>query len=256
MPLLEYTTWQDFESAIRRAIEDCAKSERTIEEHFGIFRRPPKNSGRGRPQTDYRLTRYACRLVIMHSRTTGNIASQARTYFSDKVEEAETAINPDEAYLLWRECAILALMADGYTAEWARQRIDDIVARNALTHEWSVRGIRDREYAILTDQLHMGAFGLSIEEHKGIKSFPITYKGKKLVYKGELPPAMTLTELALNTLANTVARELHMQRDSQGFKAVSADVDVAGSHRGRYAAPDRESTWAASRESTKYDSGA
>ena len=39
---------------------------------------------------------------------------------------------------------------------------------------------------------------------------------------------MTLTELALNTLANTVARELHVQHDSQGFRAVSADVDVAG----------------------------
>lgn len=228
MPLLEYTAWQDFENAIRRAIEDCVKSGRSVEEHFGIFRRSPKNSGRGRPQTDYRLTRYACRLVVMTSRTKGEVTAQARTYFSDMVEEAETAADSDETYLRWRERAVLALMSDGYTAEWASQRVDDIVARNALTHEWSVRGIRSREYAILTDQLHMGAFGLSIEEHKGVKNFPITYKGKKLVYKGDLPPAMTLTELALNTLANSVARELHVQHDSQGFRAVSADVDVAG----------------------------
>ncbi len=229
-PVLQFGKWQDMESAILRAMEDCAKSGRSVEEHFQNFTGERKVSGssRGPRPKDYRLTRYACRLVVMTSRTRGDIAAQARTYFSDKVEEAETAVDPDGAYLRWRERAILALMSDGYTAEWARQRIDDIVARNALTHEWSVRGIRGREYAILTDQLHMGAFGLTIEEHKGVKSFPITYKGKKLVYKGELPPAMTLTELALNTLSNTVARELHIQHDSQGFKAVAADVDVAG----------------------------
>ena len=120
----------------------------------------------------------------MASRTKGDVASQARTYFSDKVEEAEnaaeivevieTVADPDVTYLQGRERAILALMSDGYTVEWARQRVDDIVARNALNHEWSVRGIRNREYAILTDQLHMGAFGLSTEEHKGVKNFPIT----------------------------------------------------------------------------------
>jgi len=74
----------------------------------------------------------------------------------------------------------------------------------------------------------MGAFGLSIEQHNAEKSFAITYKGSKLVYKGDLPPAMTMTELALNALANTVARELHVRNDSQGYQQVAGDVDVAG----------------------------
>ena len=228
MPLLEYAAWQDFENAIRRAIEDCAKSGRSVDEHFGILRRPPKNSSRGRPQNDYRLTRYACRLVVMASRTSGDVAARARTYFSDRVDEAEILRNPDAAYLAWRERAIRAFIAEGYSFEWAERRVDDIVARNALTHEWSIRGIKDKEYPILTNRLHMGSFGLSIDEHKNMKGFAVTYKGKRLMYKGDLPAAMTMTELALNALANTVARDLHIENNSQGFAAIVGDVDTAG----------------------------
>jgi len=235
MPLLEYHKWQDFEDAIKRAIEDCAKSERSVEEHFEVFTRSRKNSqAGGRPQKDYRLTRYACRLVVMASRTTGDVAAQARTYFSDRVEQAEQLDaaelppTPELAFIVWRERVIRGLLADGYSLEWAQQRVDDIVARNELTHEWSVRGIKDNEYRVLTNRLHMGAFGLSIEEHKGVKNFPVTYQGKRMVYKGDLPPAMTRTELALNSLASSVARDLHELNDSQGFDAITGDVDVAG----------------------------
>lgn len=119
-------------------------------------------------------------------------------------------------------------MAHGYSAEWAERRVDDIVARNALTLEWKVRGIAEKEYPILTDRLHMGAFGLKIADHKALKEFEVTYRGKKPLYKGDLPPAMTATELALNALASTVARELHVSKNSHGFKQISGDVDVAG----------------------------
>ncbi len=215
--------------AVQRAIEDCAKSGRTIGEHFEVFTDVRKNpKAGGRPMKDYRLTRYACRLVVMASRTQGDVAAQARTYFSDKVEEAETFSDPKEAFLAWRERAILAFVAEGYSVEWAKQRADDILTRNALTHEWSVRGIKPKEYPILTNRLHMGSFGLSIDDHKGFKGFAVTYRGKKLVYKGDLPPAMTMTELALNTLANTIARELHVRNDSFGFHEIAGDVNVAG----------------------------
>jgi hypothetical protein len=225
MPLLEYHKFQDFDDAIQRAIEDCAKSGRRVDEHFRLF---TQTRNKGRPAKEYRLTRYACRLVAMASRTAGDVAAQARSYFSDKVDEAEILSNPDVAYLTWRERAILAFIAEGYSADWSERRVDDIVARNALTHEWGVRGIKQKEYPILTNRLHMGSFGLTIDAHKDFKGFAVTYKGNKLVYKGDLPPAMTMTELALNALANTVARELHVRNDSHGFGAISTDIDVAG----------------------------
>jgi hypothetical protein len=226
MPLLEYSSWQRFEEAIQRAMTDCAKAGRGVEENFS---HNVKVSGkRGPKQKDYRLTRYACRLIAMTAQTAGDVAALARTYFSDRVEEAEQLLDPELAYREWRRRAIVSYIAHGYSAEWAERRVDDIAARNALTHEWQVRGIADKEYPILTDRLHMGAFGLTIAEHKALKDFDVTYRGKKPIYKGDLPPAMTATELALNALASTVAHELHVSNDSQGFAQIGGDVDTAG----------------------------
>jgi hypothetical protein len=226
MPLLEYSSWQKFEEAIQRAMTDCAKSGRDVADNFNL---EVKNSEtRGRKAKDYRLTRYACRLITMTAQTSGTVAAQARTYFSDRVDEAEQLLDPEFAFQEWRRRAIASYVAHGYSAEWAERRVDDIVARNGLTHEWHVRGITEKEYPILTDQLHMGAFGLKIAEHKALKRFEVTYHGKKPIYKGDLPPAMTATELALNALASTVARELHVSNDSQGFAQISSDVETAG----------------------------
>lgn len=206
---------------------DCAKAGRDVRENFTLKVKNAAKSA-GRPGKDYRLTRYACRLITMTAQTTGSAAAQARTYFSDRVDDAEQLLDPEFAYREWRRRAILSYMAHGYTAEWAERRVDDIVARNALTLEWKVRGIAEKEYPILTDRLHMGAFGLKIADHKALKEFEITYRGKKPMYRGDLPPAMTATELALNALASTVARELHVSNDSHGFQQISGDVDVAG----------------------------
>ena len=226
MPVLEYSTWQRFTLAIERAMIDCKKSNRNVDGNFNII---VKNSNTaGRKANDYRLSRYACRLIVMTSETDGMIVSLARTYFSDRVDEAEALGNPDTAYLEWRKRAVASYMASGYTDEWANRRIDDIAARNALTVEWSIRGIKDKEYAILTDRLHMGSFGLTVAQHKELKQFEVTYKGKRIIYKGDLPPAMTATELALNALAATVTRELHVTNDSQGYTAIAKDVDTAG----------------------------
>jgi hypothetical protein len=226
MPLLEYSSWQRFEEAVQRAMTDCAKADRDVDENFHP---DVKVSGkRGPKQKDYRLARYACRLITMTAQTTGSAASQARTYFSDRVDDAEQLLDPEIAYREWRHRAILSYMAHGYSAEWAERRVDDIAARNTLTHEWKVRGIAEKEYPILTDRLHMGAFGLKIADHKALKEFEITYRGKKPMYKGDLPPAMTATELALNALATTVARELHDSHGSHGFQQISGDVNVAG----------------------------
>jgi DNA-damage-inducible protein D len=88
MSLLGYPRYSDFKPVIDRAIEDCEKSERDVDENF---RNIPQVSGsRGPARKDYQLTAYACRLIVMASRTRDkDIASKARTYFSDKVEQAE-----------------------------------------------------------------------------------------------------------------------------------------------------------------------
>jgi hypothetical protein len=153
MPLLEYSSWQRFEEAIQRAMADCAKAGRPVGENVNPTVRV--SGTRGPKQKDYRLTRYACRLVAMTAQTAGTVAAQARTYFSDRVDDAEQLLDPELAFREWRRRAILSYIAHGYTSEWAERRVDDIAARNALTQEWGVRGIVEKEFPVLNDRLHM-----------------------------------------------------------------------------------------------------
>lgn len=225
MELLEYASWQRFaEGPLAKAADDCAKAGRNIAEHFNKIVKTPTGGG---PETDdYELSKYACRLIVMAARPRNkDIAALARTYFSDRVEESEQA---EASYLEWRERAIRAYMADGYSQTWAERRLDEITARNKLTLEWGVRGIQGKEYGILTNELHMGMFGLSVQSHMALKEFEVTYKGKKAVHKGDLRAGMTAVELAVTALGETVARELHIQRDSQGRKEISRDLADAG----------------------------
>ena len=222
MQTLQYSTWQKFEEALKRAMTDCIQSNRNVDSHFNLLVKSTPITG-GRAPKDYRLTRYACRLVVMASKTPSDVAALARTYFSDKVDQAE-----DADFAEWRQRAIASYVNAGYSVEWATRRVDGITTRNALTHEWFVRGIEGDEFAILTDHLHMNMFGLSIQSHMALKDFPVTYKGKRAVYKGDLRPSLTAVELAITALGETVARELHIARDSQGFAQISHDVADAG----------------------------
>ncbi len=229
-PLLEYERWQDFDGAIQRAIEDCVKSGRDVKEHFQVFRRSPKNSSGGRPPKDYRLTRYACRLITMQSRTEGKTASQARTYFSDKVDQAERddvdVIEDDGAGIEeWKERAIRAYMAHGFSLAYAKNRVDGILVRKAITSKWVLIGITDEEIAILTDQMHMGTFDISVDTHKALKGFPEVRVGRIIRHKGNLRPALTPMEQAVITFAENVTLALHEERDSHGFIEASRDVD-------------------------------
>src|SRR5215831_6851397 len=56
MPLLAYSAWQKFGAAIQRAMTDCAKAGRDVQEHFNPKVKYSTKSA-GRPGKDYRLTR-------------------------------------------------------------------------------------------------------------------------------------------------------------------------------------------------------
>ena len=115
----------------------------------------------------------------------------------------------------------------GYPEDWIERRIQGIIVRQGLTDEWRERGAEEgREFAILTDILHRGTFGLKIEGHKA---------HKHLKQRDNLRDSMTPLELALTTLAEATATEIHQVHYSEGFVELQTDVhdagDVAGSAR-------------------------
>ncbi len=154
MPLLGYQKWQDFNETIERAIEDCKKSDRNVEDNFTRSRKNPATSG-GRPGIDYRLTRYACRLVVMAARTQDAIAAHARTYFSDQVEAAEQM----DAQLVAIEELIQVARMRADTRDRLAASYDHL---EAVAHAMGMS--RPAHYARLHNEGDVGMFGMSKEE--------------------------------------------------------------------------------------------
>jgi DNA-damage-inducible protein D len=58
---LGYARWENFMTAIQRAIESCKTTGYEPEHHFrGVTKMAPLGSGAERPVEDFMLTRYAC----------------------------------------------------------------------------------------------------------------------------------------------------------------------------------------------------
>jgi DNA-damage-inducible protein D len=108
----------------------------------------------------------------------------------------------------------------GYSEEWITQRMKTLLARDELTDEWRARRAQEgQQFAVLTDTIHTGTFGVKTNDHKAVKA---------LKARHNLRDNMTEIELALINLAEVTATALHRQRDSQGFPALRHDAGEAG----------------------------
>lgn len=96
----------------------------------------------------------------------------------------------------------------GYSDKWISQRLKSIEFRKELTDEWDRSGIKDIEYAILTNELTKAWAGMTTGEYK-------SFKGLK---KESLRDNMTNTELVLNMLAEVSTTEISKATNPQGLE--------------------------------------
>ena len=98
--------------------------------------------------------------------------------------------------------------AKGYTEGWINQRLQTIEMRKELTDEWKARGIeRDKDYAILTNEMTKAWSGLSVQEYKELKGLK----------KENLRDNMTNIELVLNMLAEVTTTAISKQEQPGAF---------------------------------------
>ena len=126
-------------------------------------------------------------------------------------ERIDETINPE----LSMQRAIETYRRKGYPEEWINQRMKTIKIRNELTSEWKKGGVSESEdFAKITNEMTKTWSGKSVREYKD-------YKGLK---NEDLRDNMTDLELIINTLAETVAKEISKSKNPHGYRD---NLDVA-----------------------------
>ena len=142
---------------------------------------------------------------------------------SERINEIE---NPELA----QDRARMYYEEKGYSKGWINKRLRGIAIRQDLTDEWKSRDVKEgQEYAILTNEIAKATFGVSIDEHKGIKGLEPKFKNQNL------RDHMTDLELIFGMLGERVATEITQSKNSEGFdECLDAGVrggNVAGKAR-------------------------
>lgn len=102
----------------------------------------------------------------------------------------------------------------GYSEEWINQRLQGKKERKKLTDEWKRVGVKEKQYAILTNAIYEVWSGMTAKEYKHLKGLK----------KENLRDNMTDTESALTTLAEVATREISQNEDPG---TITHSIDIA-----------------------------
>lgn len=104
--ILDYTDFRNFEKAIKKAQVACENSGQNIPDHFVESNEMVEiGSGARRSIKDYRLSRYACYLIIQNADPSKEIVALGQTYFAVQTRKQEVfeQATEDERRIMLRD---------------------------------------------------------------------------------------------------------------------------------------------------------
>ncbi|MDR2945704.1 MAG: DNA damage-inducible protein D [Candidatus Adiutrix sp.] len=158
--VLQYRNWQNFEKVIDRAMLACKNSGYAVSDHFIEVSKMVKiGSGAQRKQADYKLTRYACYLIVQNGDPRKRIIALGQTYFAIQTRRAEVA----DTFNRLDESS-KRLVARGNIKQWNQLLVEAAHNAGIITND---------EYAIFQNAGYKGLYGgltvADIHERKGLK---------------------------------------------------------------------------------------
>ncbi len=90
MPLLEYSKWERFSNAIDNAKRSCENSGYNVDDHFPDAGKMVQiGSNTKRKIQDYKLSRYACYLIVQNGDSRKKAIALGQTYFAIQTRKQE-----------------------------------------------------------------------------------------------------------------------------------------------------------------------
>ncbi len=186
---LEYTDFRNFSSVIAKAIEACKNSGQPVENHIVEFNEMVAiGSGAEREMQSYKLSRYACYLIVQNADPSKEVVALGQTYFAvqtrlqeiRQMDEYNRLSTEDEKRLFLRN-------------EMAKHNTHLAAAAK------DAGVIEPLDYAIFQNHGYMGLYGGL--DAKGI------HKKKGLKKSQQILDHMGSTELAANLFRATQTEE-------------------------------------------------
>ena len=107
--ILEYKEWRLFANVIEKAQIACAASKNDINSHFGVYSKIVEAGITKKPVIDYKLSRYACYLIVQNANPKFKMVALGQTYFAIQTRKMEltekeyNSLNEDEKRLYRRK---------------------------------------------------------------------------------------------------------------------------------------------------------
>jgi DNA-damage-inducible protein D len=211
--VLEYVQWRNFERVIDRAMLACKNSGFAVVDHFAEVGKTVEMPSKAKPKTiiDYRLSRYACYLIVQNGDPRKEVIALGQTYFAiqtrrQEVQEYFNRLDEDNKRLVIR----------GDIKQW-----NQMLAETA--HMTGI--IDDIEYAKFQNAGYAGLYGGETVED--------IHERKNLLPKQKILDFMNSNELAANLFRITLADEkLRIENITTPGEAMTAHNIVGQEVRG------------------------
>ena len=199
-PVLEYSEWRNFSKVIDRAMLACKNSGFYIADQFVEVSKLIEHGKGGKRQViDYKLSRYACYLIVQNGDPRKEIIATGQTYFAIQTRRQEVAdyfnqLDEDNKRLVIR----------GDIKQW-----NQMLAEAA--HKAGV--ITDEEFAQFQNAGYMGLYGGETVQD--------IHRRKRLLPKQKILDFMNSQELIVNLFRISLAEEKIRMERIQGTDAAS-----------------------------------
>lgn len=195
---LDYARWENFQTAISRAIESCRTTGYEPEHHFrGVTKMVSLGSGAERPIEDFMLTRYACYLIAQNGDPRKEPIAFAQSYFAVQTRKQE---------IIEERLKLIARLE-------AREKLK--ASEKALSDNIFERGVDDRGFGKIRSKGDAALFGGNTTKAMKDK-FGIT-KTRPLA---DFLPTLTI---AAKNLATEMTNHNVQQSDLQGEAPITRE---------------------------------